>query len=113
MTYIRSVLLAVVVGCGLTMVVSPANAADGKVSGVVTVSGKPLADGKVVFHLANGQFVGSKVKDGKYAIDRVPAGTRKVTVEGKGVPAKYTDDETSPLTVEVKDGDGTYDIDLK
>jgi hypothetical protein len=113
MTRIRPVLLAAAVSCGLVMAASSAGAADGKVSGVVTVSGKPLAAGKVVFHLADGQFVGSKVKDGKYAIDRVPAGTRKVTVEGKGVPDKYADGESSPLTVEVKGGDGTFDFDLK
>ncbi len=52
------------------------------------------------------------IRDGKYAIDRAPVGARKVTVEGNGVPANYTLDETSPLTADVKDGDGTADFDL-
>lgn len=88
-------------------------AADGKVSGTVTVQGKPLTAGKVVFHLENGQFIGSKIKDGKYAIDRVPTGTYKVTIEGKGVPDKFNRDETTPLTVEVKEGEGIFDFDLE
>lgn len=83
---------------------SPARAADAQVTGTVTLNGKPIAEGKVTFHLANDQFVGSKIKDGRYLIERVPVGTRKVTIEGKGVPAKYGSEETSPLTAEVKKG---------
>jgi hypothetical protein len=94
----------------LLLTASVASAADAKLSGMVTVKGKPLAVGKVTFHLDNGQFVGSKVKDGKYEIDRVPTGTRKVTVEGEGVPAAYAREEATPLTVEVKEGKGAYDI---
>ena len=113
MSHIRLVLLVMAAGCGLGLTTNPACAADGKVAGAVAIDGKPLAAGKVIFHLANGQFVGSKVKDGKYAIDRVPVGTQKVTFEGDGVPAKYSLDDKSPLTAEVKEGDGTFDFDLK
>jgi hypothetical protein len=87
-------------------------AADGKVTGTIFVDGKPLAAGKVIFHLGNGQFVGSRVKDGKYTIDRVPTGTRKITVEGDGVLAKYTSEDTSGITVEVLDGTNYADIKL-
>jgi hypothetical protein len=83
---------------------APARAADAQVMGTVTLNGKPIAEGKVTFHLANDQFVGSKIKDGRYLIERVPVGTRKVTIEGKGVPAKYGSEETSSLTAEVKKG---------
>jgi hypothetical protein len=93
------------------LVATPARA-DEKVSGTVTLQGKPLAEGKVTFYLANDQFVGSKIKDGKYLIDRVPAGTCKVTITGKGVPGKYGTEEASSLTVEVKKG-GEFDFDLK
>jgi hypothetical protein len=83
---------------------SPARAADAQVMGMVTLDGKPIAEGKVTFHLANDQFVGSKIKDGRYLIERVPVGARKVTIEGKGIPAKYGSEETSSLTAEVKKG---------
>jgi len=92
---------------------SPVMAADAKVTGKLYVDDKPLATGKVFFHLDNGQFVGSKVKSGKYTIDRVPVGTRKITVEGDGVPAKYASEDTSSLTVEVQKGTNNWDIRLQ
>jgi hypothetical protein len=95
------------------MIAGSASAADSKVSGRVTLEGKPLAAGKITFYLADGEFFGSKVKDGKYAIDHAQAGTRKVTVEGEGVPIKYTLDDTSSLTVEIKDGKNVFDLDLR
>jgi hypothetical protein len=58
-------------------------AADLKVSGNINLDGKLIAEGKVTFHFENGQFMGSKVKDGKYTVDRLPPGKYKVTVEGK------------------------------
>jgi hypothetical protein len=91
----------------------PATGADAKVSGMVTVKGKPLAAGKVTFYMDNGQFVGSKVKDGKYTIDRVPAGGCKVTVEGKGVARAFTSEDTTSLKVEVKEGKASFDFDLQ
>ena len=85
---------------------------EGKVSGSVTVSGKALTEGRVFFHLADGQFVGCRVKDGKYTLERVPQGTWKVTVEGDGVPAKQKSDTTTDLTAKVKEGDNTFDFDF-
>jgi hypothetical protein len=72
-----------------------------------------VASGRIIFYLDNGQFVGSKMKDGVYTIDRVPVGTRKVTVEGEGVPAKYAAEDTSALTVEVTEGTGPIDFSLR
>jgi hypothetical protein len=107
----RLVFAAVVAACGLLMLPpSSVLAADSKVTGKVVVAGKPLASGRIFFHLNNGQFVGSKVKDGDYSIDRVPVGTRKVTVEGQGVPEKYAAEDTSGLTVEVKEDTFTFDV---
>jgi hypothetical protein len=81
-------------------------------TGKIVVGGKPLSAGKVTFYFDNGQFVGSKIKDGEYAVDRVPVGTHRVTVEGKGVPLKYTSDDKSPLSVKVTQGAVTLDFDL-
>jgi hypothetical protein len=97
----------------LVMSSGPALAADGKVSGIIKIQGKPLTAGKIFFHLDNGQFVGSKVKDGKFTVDRVPTGAKKVSVEGDGVPKKFSSEETSPLRVEIKEGDGVYDFVLQ
>jgi hypothetical protein len=110
----QSVLVAIVALCGLLVAATPSLAtADGEVTGLVTVGGKPLSAGKITFHRENGQFVGSKVKDGKYTIDHVPAGKVKVTVEGKGVETVYSLEKTTPLVVEIKEGATTFDFTLK
>ncbi len=82
---------------------SIATAGDGKVSGKVVIDGMPV-EGRVFFHLNNGEFVGAKIKDASYTVSRVPEGTWKITVEGKGVPAKYASEKTSALKVNVKTG---------
>ncbi len=112
MRHSRQVLLAFVVTCGLAIAGELVNAADGKVSGTVTVDVKPLAAGKVFLHLEGGQFVGAKIKDGKFVIDRVPVGTRKVTLEGTGVPAKCAEEETSDLLVTIEEGGKTLEFNL-
>jgi hypothetical protein len=76
------------------------------VGGKVIYNGQPLANGMITFHLDDGQFVGGKIKDGKFRVDRVPAGTVKVSIESKtaGVPAKFASPETSGLSAEIKKG---------
>lgn len=74
------------------------------VKGTVTLDGKPLPGGRIIFHLGADQFVGAKIKDGAFKLDRAPAGTHKVTVESPGLPARYTSEEQSALRVEVKKG---------
>lgn len=111
---VRSILAAAITAVGLLSVsASHAAAADAKATGTITVDGQPLAAGKVTFYQEDGQFVGSKVKDGKYRVDHVSPGTYRVTVEGEGVPARFTSDATSPLTVEVKEAANTLDFELK
>jgi hypothetical protein len=92
------------------------------VKGRVTLDGRPLPFGKVIFHLADGQFVGSKLKeDGSFKIDRVPLGTHTITVEamkaGKGrklnvLPERYASEEKSQLRVEVRKGQNQFDLNL-
>jgi hypothetical protein len=81
----------------------PAAAGEGSstVKGKVTLEGKPLRSGRIFFHLKNDQFVGAKIKNGEYSVERVPAGKWRITVEGAGVPAIYSSDEKSTLQVEV------------
>jgi hypothetical protein len=98
----------------LTSNPAAADEATATVKGVVTLQGKPVPKGRIIFHLANDQFVGAKLnKDGQYTVDRVPVGQHKVTVEGEGVPAQYGTDEKTPLRVEINKGNNTIDVQLK
>jgi hypothetical protein len=74
------------------------------VGGKAIFNGQPLTDSVITFHLDDGQFVGGKIKDGRFLVNRVPPGTVKVTIESKTValPAKFASPETSGLKVEVK-----------
>jgi hypothetical protein len=82
------------------------------VRGKITVDGKPLLAGRVFFVIGEDQFVGAKVKDGVYKVDRVPVGMHVVSVEFKGVLAQYSD--KSVLRVEVaQKGPNVFDFDLK
>ena len=92
--------------------IGQATADDGNVQGRVTLDGKPLPSGKITFHAMSGQFVGASIKDGTYSIDRVRPGKYRVTVQGKGVPARYTLEEASALTVEMKEGDARFDFEM-
>lgn len=82
------------------------------VKGKVTLKGKPVAKGRIFFHLKNAQFVGAKIKDGEYSVERVPVGKWLVTVEGEGVPAKYSSDEKPVLVVEVTKGNNEVSLNL-
>lgn len=109
----RLILVAVVATGGLLLAADQTDKpADGKVTGVVTMRGKPIT-GKVTFHLDD-QFVGAKVKeDGYYKVNRVLVGKYKVTIEGKGLPEKFASEDTTPLTVEVKEGGNAFQFNLQ
>ena len=88
-----------------------ADDATAPVRGKITVDGKPLAAGRIFFLIDEDQFVGAKVKDGVYKVDRVPVGAYVVAVEFEGVPARYSD--KSQLRATVKKGTNDLDLDLK
>jgi len=105
----RGVCLVLFAACAVLVSGGPVSAADEElatVGGRVTYQGKPLTDGKITFHLQDDQFVGARIKNGKFRVDRVPAGVVKVTIESKKVrlPAKFASPETSGLSVEIKKG---------
>jgi len=111
-------LVVTVALCGFVIIIAAGPAADlmpidGKVTGAITVAGAPLAKGRVFFHSARGQFVGSKVEAGKFEVDRVPVGVHAVTIEGDGVPARYTFDDKSGLVVAVNAEANTFDFKLR
>ena len=95
----------------------PAPAADQDLStieGRVAYNGKALPDGTITFHLPDDQFVGARIKNGAFRVDRVPVGTVKVTIASRKlrIPTKYGVPETSPLTLEVKPGKGMADFQI-
>jgi hypothetical protein len=108
--------LALVALAAVLLANHPAAADEGSctVKGIVTLEGKPLASGRIFFHLKNDQFVGAKIKNGEYSVEKVPAGTWRITVDGEGVPAKYSSDEKAIVKVEVVANavPGAYDIKL-
>lgn len=112
----RQLKVVIFAACGLLIAAAPAFAADAQVSGRVVVSGQPLGAGKLVLYLGTGEFLGTTVgKDGAYSFQKlpVPTGTYTVAIEGKGVPAKYQDEKVTPLRIEVREGENTFDFDLQ
>lgn len=127
-----AVLALAAAGCG------PSRAT---VSGKVTLHGKPVTAGTVLFVGANNQIATGKLDDeGRYVAPRVPLGSVKVGVQTlrpeqvRGmaanrpkdapplpsrltnlvpVPPKYADPETSGLTCDVNQRQQEHNIDLK
>lgn len=88
-------------------------------TGTITVQGKPLALGNIVF-VTLGERVprtfNTTVVNGNYRFldgEQWPAGKYVVIVTGAGVPEKYTLTTTSGLTLTLGAGPAQFDIDLK
>ncbi len=73
-----------------------------------SLDGKPLASGRIFFHLPKDQFVGAKIKAGKCQLDYVPAGTHKVTIESKGMPKRFSSFEQAALVVKIVPGNNRF-----
>ncbi len=83
------------------------------VTGTVTVDGRLLAKGKVVFHPDQGDPVEAEVKDGKFSTAKVPLGQMPVTFDFEGVPNKYQSAKTTPLRVNIQQNKNDLAFDLK
>lgn len=97
------------------------------VSGSVTLDGKPVAKGELVFEDPEGKSAGGSaaIKDGKYSTD-CTAGKFKVRISARKetgpkdatgvapseetIPAKYN--ESTELEVEIKAGENKHDFKL-
>ena len=97
----------------LASVTASVEAADGKVSGTAAFDGRPIAEAKITFHRADGQFFGTKIKDGKFSLDVLPPGKYVVAFQGGGIPEKYGSEDKSSLVVEMREGEATFDFDLR
>jgi hypothetical protein len=87
------------------------------VSGTITVDGEPLADGRIFFHLKEGQFIGCRTREnGRYKIDRVPTGEYPVTIEGtvngEPLPDRYSSDKAPSLRVRIEAPTNEINFDL-
>jgi hypothetical protein len=82
------------------------------ITGQITVNGKVLSDGTILFLLDDDEFVGARIKGGSYKMTRVPAGQWRVAIESDEVPAKYAK-KASPFVVVVQQGMNVFDFDLK
>ena len=108
----------------------------GTVSGTVTLGGKPLSGARVNFisGTAGAGAYADLQQDGTYTISEpITAGDYKVYLSSPGlgdappdesgnkelkdalkdVPQKYQSDQTTELQTVIKEGENTFDIDLK
>jgi len=106
----------------------------GQVQGKVTLDGKPLASGMVGTLPPAGRGSSGKIENGEFELstfgknDGALVGTHKVAVvarensQGAGpeakagkllIPERYTNPETSGLTIDVKSGVNTPTLELK
>lgn len=76
------------------------------------LDGKPLANGRIFFHLPKNQFAGAKIESGKCQLDCVPAGIHRVTIESKGLPKRYSSPEQTGLVVEITPGNNNFAFEL-
>jgi SAM-dependent methyltransferase len=90
----------------------PAAEETSSVKGTISWNGKPVAKGRIFFHLDKDQFVGAKIKDGSYAMDRVPVGEWTITIESEGIPASYSAEDKSPLRIKVNKGNQNINVEL-
>ncbi len=94
-----------------------------QVSGKVTLNGKPLANAIVQFHGPNAAVTGKGSTDetGSYQIrPGIVPGTYRVTIQSKkgnaaeaSVRENFQNSQTTPLTMQIKNGANTFDFDLK
>ena len=123
-------LAVALIGCG-----GDARGPRGTVRGVVKYEGTPLSSGTVVFHGPENRGASAQIQaDGSYSVADAAIGDNKITVTTPpppavkvetaplpgtksvtsiAIPTKYGIASKSELTFEVKNGDQTFDIQLK
>jgi hypothetical protein len=97
------------------------------VTGKVVYQGQPLPAGTVTFHKAKDHYAAMIYSDGTYEVKDLPPGSYVIAVETASVkeskkdpppqfvaiPAQYADPQRSSLTVELRAGKNTFDLNLK
>lgn len=112
-----------VVGCSS----EPERSDTGEVKGTLTIEGKPLAGGTVLFVREDNPLIKVKAtigEDGTYSTGkRAPLGKVRIAIETESVkygggtvvpiPKRYNDPETAELSMEIVPGVNEFSIDLK
>jgi hypothetical protein len=83
------------------------------ISGSVKLNGAPLTEGKLLVKRPGDEKpIETPIKAGLYSAEKIAAGDYVVAIEGKGVPARYSSFDVSPLKVSIKAGANTLDFAL-
>jgi hemoglobin len=95
----------------------PKPAAGNRVTGRITLDGKPLPSGEVALYDKDGKATKGTINaDGSYEIKDIKPGVYTVTVKTDDkdvkIPKQYGDAKTSPLLADVKEGNQTRDYAL-
>ena len=85
---------------------------DAKAFGSIYVAGKPVSDGSICLHSADGQIIGARIVKGQYSIPKAPIGQFRVTIDGDGVASRYSGNN-SELSIEVRRGVNTFNFELR
>jgi hypothetical protein len=109
--WITAAALAAAPGCGSSETPSAGPKTLQKVSGKITIKGKPATKGKVTLSnvATGGQWLADVGAGGAYEVT-APVGVYSVVVAGTGDPAAESAYNTASL--EVKPGPNTLDLDL-
>jgi len=122
-------------GCALVMTGCPGGGAKREtatISGKVTLDGKPLNAGRVIFAHVEGPAAAADIQpDGTYKVEAA-VGMTRVAIDHRGapeavpgsregmmgpgkslVPEKYAVADTSGLTLDVKSGKNDFNIEMK
>ena len=88
-------------------------AEEGTVQGKISLKGAPLAGGDIIFVAGGKETKGAIKANGTFEVKSLKPGSYKVAIKSLDVPVKYLDADKSGLTLEVKQGKQTHDIDLQ
>jgi hypothetical protein len=100
----RFMLLLTVAGLAAWLAAAAwAEEATGSVQGTVALAGYPLPTAKVVLHPGGGKALESRVDEGTFAFEKVPAGTYRVAVTGASLPESDVDPAMSGWNAGRKD----------
>ncbi len=92
---------------------TPIETATAKVQVKVILDGKPVGNGRIFLHGDTSTFVGTRLNDdGTGTVNQVFLGSYVVTVEGDGIPVKFSQLEASQLRAKVAAGKNEFVFEL-
>ncbi len=84
-----------------------------QLNGKVTINGSPVKEGVIKLIDASGRSMESLIEsDGAFKIVGITPGPHKVSIESRNAPGKYSNAETSGLSIDLKRGVNTHNFEL-